>query len=102
MPGESEVESDDESDDSDDEDMPLSSLVGSKRIATSTCNSNSPPLKRPKRSDNATAGPTDFTKKVPSPYSLAEILRHVSLTHGHLFRGEIRFLPFLSRHVASF
>jgi len=82
---ESEVESDDGSDESDDEDMPLSSLVGSKRIATSTCNSNSPPLKRPKRSDNATAGPADCTN-VPSPYSLAEILRRVSLTHGHLFR----------------
>jgi hypothetical protein len=68
--------------DSDDEDMPLNLLLqsqsGSKREPTTYA---SPDAKRSKPNN-----PLPSQKKVPSPYFVAEILRHVSQTYGHLFQ----------------
>ncbi|KAL7537381.1 hypothetical protein ACHAXR_007784 [Thalassiosira sp. AJA248-18] len=86
QPPDSDSDSESDSDDSED-DVPLNSLLhknGSKRAAIK---SNSPPSKRPKQ--QTTTANTENGKKeaaAPSPYFLAEILRHVSRTHGHLFQ----------------
>ena len=79
---------DSESDDSDDDDdVPLNQLVSNsaKRAATamSTKSTVSSPLKKKaKQSDNE-------MKASPSPYFLALILKTISTTHGHVFKGKM-------------
>lgn len=71
----------DDDDSSDDEDLPLNALaaVGSKRPVIAA---GSTP-KRPKLNDNAEVKKNEM---VPSPITLAKILKHISKTHGHLFQ----------------
>jgi hypothetical protein len=75
----------DDSADSDDDGLPLNSLIqsGSKRTAS---NANSPPSKRLKQTESSES--KSIEKMAPHPYCLAEILKHVSLCHGHLFEGK--------------
>jgi hypothetical protein len=77
----------DESDDSDDDDMPLHLLLQNstaKRAAATK--SNSPPSKRPKQSETEQCDEKKG-KTVPHPFFLAQILKTISQTHGHLFKG---------------
>ncbi|KAL9180020.1 hypothetical protein ACHAXT_007990 [Thalassiosira profunda] len=72
----------DSNDDSDsDDDVPLTSLQagGNKRVAAKP---NSPAAKRPKPEDTKS---DDKKKAAPSTYILAELLKRISETHGHLF-----------------
>jgi len=89
----SESDSDDDdsdSDDSDEEDLPLNSLLLQKRIITKQTKPNfnsPPPSKRLKQTPSAAAKASPTPGAVaPSPYFLAEILKCVSATHGHLFQ----------------
>jgi len=86
--GSDDQDDDSDDDDSDEEDLPLNSLLQtSSKRPTATNNSNSPPPKRSKLTE-APASVNEKTKTIvaPSPYFLAEILRHVSQTHGHIFQ----------------
>jgi len=74
---------DSDSDDSDDDDVPLIQLVqsnGAKRAATTKPRELSPSKKKAKPSDE---------KATPSPYFLALILKTISTTHGHVFKGKM-------------
>ena len=76
--------SDSDSDDSDDDDVPLNQLVQSssaKRAATTKSMESSPSKKKAK--------PSDEKKATPSPYFLALILKTISTTHGHVFKGKM-------------
>jgi hypothetical protein len=75
-------DSDDSVDSDDDEAVPLNSLGQTSLKRTSTNANSPPPSKRPKSTDD------NDKVVVPSPYSIAEILKHVSATHGHLFQGK--------------
>ena len=82
-------DSDSDDSDSDDDDVPLTQLLNSnsaKRAAAKK--SNSPPLKRPKPQP-AASNSSEAKITAPHPYFLAEILKHIGKTHGHLFKGEI-------------
>lgn len=77
---------DSDSDDSDDDDVPLNQLVQSnsaKRAATKSMES-SPSKKKAKQSDKE-----EKKKATPSPYFLALILKTISTTHGHVFKGKM-------------
>ena len=82
-------DSDSDDSDSDDDDVPLTQLLNSnsaKRAAAKK--SNSPPSKRPKPQP-AASNSSEAKITAPHPYFLAEILKHIGKTHGHLFKGEI-------------
>lgn len=66
-------------DDSDDDDVPLTALahVGTKREHASAASASPKRLKL-----NSEGG----IKKVPSPYTLAKILKYISKTYGHLYQ----------------
>lgn len=73
-----------DSDDSDDDDVPLNQLVqnsSAKRAATKSMEP-SPSKKKAKPSDEKKA-------TTPSPYFLALILKTISTTHGHVFKGKM-------------
>jgi len=81
-------EDDSDSDDSDEEDVPLNSLLLQNKTK---CSSSLPQSKLFKQIVPATIPITAIEKQstsraTPSPYFIAEILKHVSETHGHLFQ----------------
>ena len=79
--------SDDLEESDDDEVLPLNSLVQKCSKRTLMSANLPPPSKRPKKIDYVKA--ENGTKvSVPSPYFIAEILKHVSSTYGHVFQGE--------------
>ena len=97
------TESDSDSDDSDDDDdMPLHLLLQNstaKRAAATK--SNSPPSKRPKQSETKQSNEKK-EKTVPHPYFLAQILKIVSQTHGHLFRGKPVMFDIVFNNAADY
>ena len=74
----------DEEDDGDEDDIPLNTLLLPGSLKRATASSMPSSAKRSKQIDPRWNENDD--KPIPSPYFLAEILKHISHTYGHLFQ----------------
>lgn len=82
-------DSDESKDSDDDEAVPLASLAQQQSLKRTSTNGDSPlPSKRPKVIERCKSGTSRDEIVAPNPYFMAEILKHVSTTHGHLFQGK--------------